>query len=499
MAVQSVTANDGSTVSWDDAVVIGEGMMKEVYFSPCKSYVVAFYKERPDAASMDRLKMLVGRYHESIFSDTAGDYWKNFFCWPDKIIEHQGRVGITVPAYQSMFFFEHGSVNDDMLNIKGKEKQGKWFASASNQNRFLDDREKGTWLNYLQVCMKIARGVRRLHSAGLAHSDLSYKNVLLSPTDAAAVIIDLDGLVVPGKYPPDVVGTPDFIAPEVIATAHLNKNDPGRNLPNMSTDRHALAVLIYHYLFLRHPLRGDLVHDIDPQIDEKMSMGEKALFIEHPENTSNRIKIDKIRAAELPWKNTEKLPYSIAGPYLKNLFDRAFIDGLHAPELRPTADEWEQGLVKTIDLIQPCVNSACAQQWYVFDNSTKPKCPFCGTPYNQPLPVLNFYSERGQGRYITDNHRLMVFSNQSLFPWHVNRLIHPNENISPEHKRRVGYFVYHNQKWYLVNEGMPALKDAASGTGFPIGAQIILEDGMSLLVGTNEGDRLIQVQMANMD
>ncbi|MFG1491428.1 kinase, partial [Oceanospirillum sp. HFRX-1_2] len=103
MAVQSVTANDGSTVSWDDAVVIGEGMMKEVYFSPYKSYVVAFYKERPDAASMDRLKMLVGRYHESIFSDTAGDYWKNFFCWPDKIIEHQGRVGITVPAYQSMF------------------------------------------------------------------------------------------------------------------------------------------------------------------------------------------------------------------------------------------------------------------------------------------------------------------------------------------------------------------------------------------------------------
>ncbi len=30
--------------------------------------------------------------------------------------------------------------------------------------------------------------------------------------------------------PPDVVGTPDFIAPEVIATQHLDKKDPKRKL-----------------------------------------------------------------------------------------------------------------------------------------------------------------------------------------------------------------------------------------------------------------------------
>lgn len=41
-------------------------------------------------------------------------------------------------------------------------------------------------------------------------------------------IIDVDGMVVPGKFPPDVVGTPDFIAPEVMATSHLDKNDPKR-------------------------------------------------------------------------------------------------------------------------------------------------------------------------------------------------------------------------------------------------------------------------------
>jgi serine/threonine protein kinase len=125
------------------------------------------------------------------------------------------------------------------LGIKGKEKEGKWFASANNQNRFLDEREKGTWLNYLKICILIARAVRRMHAAGLAHSDLSYKNILIDPVTGRACVIDVDGLVVPGKYPPDVVGTPDFIAPEVIQTNHLKKDDPARHLPNIMTDRHA--------------------------------------------------------------------------------------------------------------------------------------------------------------------------------------------------------------------------------------------------------------------
>ncbi len=75
-----------------------------------------------------------------------------------------------------------------------------------------------------------------MHSAGLAHSDLSYKNVLIDPVSRTAAIIDIDGLVVPGKFPPDVIGTADFIAPEVLATKHLNKTDQNRKLPNR-TDR----------------------------------------------------------------------------------------------------------------------------------------------------------------------------------------------------------------------------------------------------------------------
>ena len=96
------------------------------------------------------------------------------------------------------------------------------------------------------------------------------------------------------------------------------------------------------YLLYRHPLRGCKVNDInDPANDEKLSMGEKALFVEHPTDKSNRIKVDQCRPSDLPWADTQLLPYKkIVGPYLSKLFERAFIDSLHNPEKRPTADEW---------------------------------------------------------------------------------------------------------------------------------------------------------------
>ncbi len=83
--------------------------------------------------------------------------------------------------------FKYGSKNNDFLGIKGREKEGKWFASANNQNKFLDPRERGNTLNYLKVCLLLTRAVRRMHAAGLCHSDLSYKNVLIDPNRATPV------------------------------------------------------------------------------------------------------------------------------------------------------------------------------------------------------------------------------------------------------------------------------------------------------------------------
>jgi len=489
-----ITATDGSQVEFIDQM-IGAGGMKDVYFSPDKTYVVAFFRDKQDFNAKDRLQNITGKYRDNIFNQAGGEYWKSLYCWPTKIVEHNGKLGIVCPTYQAQFFFKKGSINNDFLGIKGHEKQGKWYASAKNMNKFLAPEEKGDWFKYFQICIRISRAVKRLHAAGLAHSDLSYKNVLVDPTTGHAAIIDIDGLVVPGKYPPDVLGTPDFIAPEVIATKHLKIGDPNRKLPSIATDRHALAVMIYMYLLYRHPLRGGKVHDLDSAKDEELSMGIKSLFIEHPTDKSNKVKVKQLHPSQLPQGDSDKLPYTICGPYLKNLFDKAFIEGLHNPSLRPTADEWEQALLKTVDLMQPCQNPNCWYKWFVFDNTTRPKCPFCGTEFKGVLPVLNLYYSPKAGVFKPENYRLMVYDKQLLYMWHVNRFISANEKILPDQRSPVGDFHFHNNKWILINRKLTDMYDKDIDKKIEIGEAVDLTEGKKILLSKEGGGRLIIVQL----
>ena len=265
-----LTASDGSQVEFINEIS-AQGGMKDMYWCPGKKEVVLFFRDKIDANSKDRLNNIVGLYKERIFNQVGGDYWKDLFCWPTKLVEWNGKVGIVCPAYHAHFFFADGP-------FQGKEKNGKWFASAKLRNRHLRPQDKGTWLNSFHMLIKIARAVKRLHAAGLAHSDLSYNNVLLDPAGGKACIIDIDTLVVPGKYPPEVVGTPDFIAPEVLKTRELKIGDPNKKLPCRATDLHALAVMIYMNLLYRHPLRGGKVHDVMMKKEMRLYLWEKRLF-----------------------------------------------------------------------------------------------------------------------------------------------------------------------------------------------------------------------------
>lgn len=497
MSVVKLKSTDGTAIEYDSSKQAGAGGMKDVFFSPDRKYVVGWYRNPVDANGQDRLDTIVSTYRQRILEQPGGEYWRNLFCWPTHVVKDGGRIGIVAPIYDKHYFFEFGSQNNDMLGIKGKEKEGKWFASAKHRKKHLDPKELGHWRSHIRVCILTARAVHRLHAAGLAHSDLSYKNVLIDPSGGNACIIDIDGLVVPNKYPPDVVGTPDFIAPEVMRTLKLPLLDKNRCLPCIETDRHALAVLIYMYLLYRHPLRGGKIHDLDPTRDDELMMGERAVFIEHPQDDSNRVKTAELAPSEVPYGDPTKLPYTAAGPYLKDLFDKAFIEGLHKPNLRPTADDWERALVKTDDLVLPCANKNCAQQWFPFDNTRKPSCPFCGTRYTTPLPVLNLYSSRG-GKFMPDNHRLMVYDKRTIGPWHVWRHIIPGPRMTDEQKLPVADFQLVAGKWHLINRKLPAMKDNTSGKPIPPNSMVELKDGQQILLSPDEGGRLIQVQMVNL-
>ena len=109
--------------------------------------------------------------------------------------------------------------------------------------------------------------------------------------------------------------------------------------------------------------------------------------------------------------------------------------------------------------------------------------------------MLNLYSSRHAGAYQADNHRVMVWDGQSLFPWHVNRKIFPNEHLTPDQRQRVGYFQRHQGDWFLVNEGMPQMHDVGAKKDVPIGGNVKLTDGAQVLLSREDGGRLIHVQL----
>ena len=98
-----------------------------------------------------------------------------------------------------------------------------------------------------------------------------------------ACIIDVDGLVVPGKYPPDVVGTPDFIAPEVVKTSHLPKR---RSPPRIAEYRYRPACTFGAHLHVSSfpaPVTGGKIHDIDDEVRMRRFPWESGHFYRTPD------------------------------------------------------------------------------------------------------------------------------------------------------------------------------------------------------------------------
>ena len=270
----TATLLDGSRVPYRPEQ-IGEGGMKRVFFTADRQSVVCFFKDlrlKTDPNRMERLKAILGRFNPTTDPQT-GKYFAELFCWPTGVVTDP-QFGVLAPTYPKNFFFKTGP-------WQGKEKEGKWFSSPKLR-KMLPAEERGVWSDYLRMCVPMARAVRKLHLTGLAHSDLSSRNVLVDPPGGRCAVIDIDSLVVPGVFPPDVLGTPGYIAPEVLATQSLAADDRNRRLPSNLTDLHALAVLIYEYLLRRHPLRGPKVNGQTAEEDELLSMGLKSLWIENP-------------------------------------------------------------------------------------------------------------------------------------------------------------------------------------------------------------------------
>ena len=91
----------------------------------------------------------------------------------------------------------------------------------------------------------------------------------------------------------------------------------------------------------------------------------------------------------------------------------------------------------------------------------------------------------------------MVYDKQYLYQWHVYRNVFPNEKLTDEQRKPVGYFAFYQGKWILINQTLTGLKDVTDGRDVKPNDKVELTDGRQILLSPEDSGRLIQVQLIN--
>jgi hypothetical protein len=507
MAGLTVRLQDGTPVAMDDKPV-GMGAEKMVFLSCDRKLAVYFYRNRPhivaDRAGREtRLHAVLGKFNPTLNSP-ASDFWCSHFCWPTAMLDKNQNLpdeffapratapegllkpvfGFVAPIYPENFFFTD-------IRKKRKEKKPAWFIKPTVRQRNVPPEEQGNLRHYLMVCAKIARGLRRLHQSGLAHGDISFNNVLVDPKNAQALIIDLDGLVVPMVAPPVLMGTPGYIAPEVVA--RRKTKDGTAYEPNRLTDLYSVAVLFYELLLNRHPLLdGRKVVGESAEELEHLKLGPEALFVEHPTDKSNSLNPP-------PVVTIGKL-----GPFLEKLFLKTFVDGLENPLRRADAAEWENAFYATLDLLHP---SPAGKDWTVLVPGQPMRCMFSHQPIAWSVPIGAFIKVDQQGHERATDRRLVLYQGLELYDWHRFNGMAPDESLPRPFKARAQVlFDKPNRAWKIKNlADQPFLVKGegtqANGRVEP-GQDITLQKGLKLQLAekgptTHQSPRLVAFDFQN--
>jgi serine/threonine protein kinase len=187
--------------------------------------------------------------------------------------------------------------------------------------------------------LEVSNSFLQLHAKGLCYRDISFGNVFFDPNTGEVLICDNDNVTVNGEGTISVLGTPRFMAPEIVR---------GEAKPDTQTDLFSLAVLLFYMLMVSHPLEGKKEASIrcfDLPAMNKI-YGTEPLFIFDPQDKSNEpVKGIHDNAIEY-WK--------IYPQFLKGLFIKAFTEGIWDVKGRVRENEWRSALATLRDRIVYC-------------------------------------------------------------------------------------------------------------------------------------------------
>lgn len=245
---------------------------------------------------------------------------------------------------------------------------------------------------------QLADSFFQLHSQGLCYRDISFGNVFFHPSTGDVLICDNDNVTINGDQNGGVMGTPRFMAPEIVS---------GLAKPSTQTDLYSLAVLLFYFLTIHHPLEGKKeaqIKCLDTPAMNKL-YGTEAVFIFDPKDKSNE---------PVPGYHDNVLAFwPIYPQFIRDLFTKAFTDGIRDPQHgRVRESEWRGAMVRLRDSLVYCPHCG-AENFYDPDvlkasgGKLKP-CWSCQKEIRLPPRIR------------IDKNIVMLNYDTKLFPHHIN-------------------------------------------------------------------------------
>lgn len=271
--------------------LLGAGGQGEVYDVECagKHYALKWYFK--GSATKKQKKTL-----ETIIAKGSPD---KSFLWPMELI---------VPAQGDLFGY--------VMALRPK-----------NYKSIVDLMKKKANPSFLALCrtaFNLTKGYQKLHSMGAKYQDISFGNLFFDPENGDVLICDNDNVSF-DQNPGGVLGTPGFMAPEIVR---------GEAKPSRNTDLYSLSVLLFYLFMVNHPLDGKKEADIrcmDMAARVRL-YGTDPIFIFDPDNTSNR----PVKG----YHDNALIYWPIYPEKLRKMFTKAFTVGLREPNKRITEPEW---------------------------------------------------------------------------------------------------------------------------------------------------------------
>ena len=219
--------------------LLGAGGQGEVYDVKCGSnhYALKWYFK---GSATERQKKIL----ETIIAKGSPD---ESFLWPMELI---------VPAKSDLYGY--------IMPLRPK-----------NYKSIVDLMKKRVNPSFYTLCrtaFNLTRGYQKLHAMGAKYQDISFGNLFFNPDNGDVLICDNDNVSFDNSKPGGVLGTPGFMAPEIVR---------GEKRPSKDTDRYSLSVLLFYLFMVNHPLEGKLEGHISlanawlSEVSEKLGVQER--------------------------------------------------------------------------------------------------------------------------------------------------------------------------------------------------------------------------------